>query len=191
LPQVLDTVILLILIVNPSGCSQPRCLERLHLADCLGIILEVEMAQQWHRETADRREHVEVTDQDGYERRREVVEDVGAARYEALVKVTQLIWLLFGVLLAAIALRIFLRLIAANPEAPFASLVYAVTDLFLWPFFGLTIVPSANGMALEIPSFIAMFVYAVVAWVVVRLIWLFFYRAPTRSVSVYERDEYR
>jgi hypothetical protein len=149
------------------------------------------MAEEWHRESADRREHVEVTDQGGYERRREVVEDVGAARYEALVKVTQLIWLLFGVLIASIALRIFLRLIAANPDAPFAGLVYGITDLFLWPFFGLTAVPSANGMALEIPSLIAMFVYAVVGWVTVRLIWLLFYRAPTRSVSVYERDEYR
>jgi hypothetical protein len=149
------------------------------------------MAQQWHRETADRMEHVEVTDQGGYEVRREVVEDVGAARYEALVKVTQLIWLLFGLLLAGIGLRIFLRLIAANPEAPFASLVYSVTDLFLWPFFGLTAIPSVGNIALEIPSIIAMIVYAIVAWATVRLIWLFFYRAPTRSVSVYERDEVR
>jgi hypothetical protein len=147
------------------------------------------MAQQWHRETPDRHEHiVEIADHDGYETRREVVEDVAAARYEALTKVTQLIWLLFGVLEALIALRVFLKLIAANPASPFAGLVYSLTDLFLWPFFGLTSTPSAGGMVLEISSLIAMFVYAVVAWVTVRLIWLLLYRTPTRSVSVYERD---
>ena len=43
-------------------------------------------------------------------------------------------------------------------------------------------------MVLEIPSVIAMFVYLVLAWVIVRLLWLLFYRTPTRTVSTYERD---
>lgn len=146
--------------------------------------------QQWTRDTGDRHEHVVVTQQPGYEQRQEVVEDVGAARNEALVKVTQLIWLLAGILEALIALRVALKLIAANPASPFAGLVYSITDLFLWPFFGLTVTPSAGGMVLEIPAIIAMFVYALAAWIVIRLLWLFFYNTPTKTVTTYEHDQH-
>jgi hypothetical protein len=146
------------------------------------------MAEIYDRETADVHEHVSVIEDGGIEHRREVVENVAAARFDALAKLTQLVWLFFGILEALIALRVFLKLIAANPASPFADLVYKFTDLFLWPFFGLTSTPSAGGMVLEIPSVIAMFVYLVLAWVTVRLIWLLFYRTPTRTVSTYERD---
>jgi hypothetical protein len=146
------------------------------------------MAEQWTRETDDRHEHVQVTYDGGVEHRHEIVEDYAAARYDALSKMSQVIWLLFGTLEALIALRIFLKLIAANPASPFAQLVYGITDLFLWPFFGLTVTPAAGGMVLEISSIIAMFVYAVLAWVLIRLLWLFFSRTPTRSVTVYDRD---
>jgi hypothetical protein len=117
-----------------------------------------------------------------------VVEDLAAVRFEALAKITQLIWLLTGSLEALIGLRIILKLIAANPANPFAALTYSLTDLFLWPFFGLTITPAFENMVLEISSLIAMVVYAVLAWVLIRLLWLLFYRVPSRSVSVYEHD---
>ena len=144
--------------------------------------------QQWTNETPDRREEVRVTQEPGYEQRQEVVENTAAARSEGLRKVTQLLWLLAGILEGMIALRIVLKLIAANPASPFASLVYSVTDLFLWPFFGLTATPNFNAIVLEIPSIIAMIVYALITWVAVRLLWLLFDRTPTRSVSYYERN---
>lgn len=100
-------------------------------------------------------------------------------------KLTQLVWLLFGLLEALIALRIFLKLIGANPANAFAALVYSFTGLFLWPFFGLTGTPAANGMVLEIPSVIAMFVYALLAWVIARVVWLLLYR-PRETVVVQE-----
>ena len=52
-------------------------------------------------------------------------------------KATQLVWLLFGILEALIALRIGLKLIGANPASPVAAFLYGFTDLFLWPFAGL------------------------------------------------------
>jgi hypothetical protein len=146
------------------------------------------MTHQYHHETADRQEHVSVVEQPGYEERLHVVEDLAAARYEALTRLTQLIWLLAGSLEALIGLRVALKLIAANPANPFAALVYSLTDLFLWPFFGLTVTPTVDNMVLELSSLIAMVVYAVLAWVFIRLLWLLFYREPTRSVSVYEHD---
>ena len=87
-------------------------------------------------------------------------------------RLTQLVWLLFGVLEALIGLRVILKLIAANPNSPFAALVYNLSSLFVWPFSGLTRTPAAEGMVLDIPSIIAMFVYALVAWAIVRLIWI-------------------
>jgi len=87
-------------------------------------------------------------------------------------RLTQLVWLLFGILEALIGLRVVLRLIAANPNSPFAALVYSASNLFVWPFAGLTRTPAAEGMVLDIPSIIAMFVYALVAWALVRLIWI-------------------
>ena len=49
-------------------------------------------------------------------------------------KATQLIWLLFGILEALIALRIGLKLIGANPDSPIVALIYGFTYLFLFPF---------------------------------------------------------
>ncbi|OJX44007.1 MAG: hypothetical protein BGO78_02905 [Chloroflexi bacterium 44-23] len=119
-----------------------------------------------------------------------MVENQNSNRRLAVSKVTQLIWWLFGILEALLGLRILLKLMAANPGSPVANLVYKVTDLFLWPFAGLTIVPEAQGIILEIPTIIAFFVYALIAWALVRLIWIIFYQPSSRSVQTVEREDY-
>lgn len=126
---------------------------------------------------------------DGYERQTQVVEDLNAGRRLVVSRLAQLIWLLFGTLEALIGLRIILKLIAANPNNPFASLLYAFTDLFLWPFRGLTITPAVGGMVLEIPAIIALFVYALAGWLLVRLVWLLFYNPASRTVRTVEREQ--
>lgn len=97
-------------------------------------------------------------------------------------KFTQLVWLLFGMLEALIGMRVFLRLIAANPSNPFAQLVYDLSYVFVWPFLGLTRTPSAGGAALEVSSLIAMFVYALVGWVIVQLVWILIDRPRSATV---------
>jgi hypothetical protein len=99
-------------------------------------------------------------------------------------KATQVVWLLFGILETLIALRILLKLIAANPSSPNAALINAFTDLFLFPFAGLTATPSAGGMVLEISSLFAMLIYALIAWAAERLIWVIFYRPRGPIVEV-------
>lgn len=101
-------------------------------------------------------------------------------------KATQLVWLLFGILEALIALRIGLKLIGANPDSPIAVFIYGFTSLFLFPFTGLTGTPAAGGMVLEISSVIAMVVYALIAWALERIIWLIFYRPRGPVVGVTE-----
>src|SRR5512143_484845 len=96
-------------------------------------------------------------------------------------KATQLIWLLFGVLEALIALRIGLKLIGANPDSPIVALIYGFTNLFLFPFTGMVGSPTAGNMVLELSSMFAMLIYGLIGWAVERLVWLAFYR-PRGSV---------
>lgn len=100
-------------------------------------------------------------------------------------KATQLIWLFLGILEAMIALRIGLKLIAANPESPIVALIYGFTNLFLFPFAGMTVTPSAGGMVLELSSFFAMAIYALLAWAFERIVWVIFYRprGPVTAVT--------
>ena len=107
----------------------------------------------------------------------------GSQQRATTFKATQLVWLLFGLLEALIALRILFKLIAVNESNAFAGFVYNITNLFVAPFASLTGAPAAGGMVLEISSFIAMIVYALVGWGLERLIWVLFYR-PRGPVSV-------
>jgi hypothetical protein len=101
-------------------------------------------------------------------------------------KATQLIWLLFGILEALIALRIGLMLIGANPDSPIVALIYGFTGLFLFPFTGLIASPSAGNMVLELSSLFAMLIYALIAWALERIVWLLFYRPRGPVVAVTE-----
>ena len=101
-------------------------------------------------------------------------------------KATQLIWLFLGILEAMIALRIGLKLIAANPASPIVALIYGFTNLFLFPFAGLTATPSAGGMVLELSTMIAMVVYGLIAWAIERIVWVIFYRPRGPVVAVTE-----
>jgi len=91
-------------------------------------------------------------------------------------KISQLIWLLFGILEVLIALRIGLKLIGANPDSPIVAMIYGFTSLFLFPFTGLIGSPTVGGMELEISSMFAILIYALIGWAVERTVWLLFYR---------------
>jgi hypothetical protein len=104
-------------------------------------------------------------------------------------KATYLIWLVLGLLEALIAMRILLKLMAANPENLFAQIVYNTSYLFVFPFMGLTMTPAAGGIVLELSSFIAMFVYALVFWAMERIVWLIFYRPQESKVAVTQQTK--
>jgi YGGT family len=91
-------------------------------------------------------------------------------------KATQLIWLLFGILEALIALRIGLKLIGANPESVIVALIYGFTYLFLFPFAGLVGSPASGNFVLEVSSMFAMVIYALIAFALERTVWLLLYR---------------
>lgn len=135
-----------------------------------------------------RHEQVRVVHDAAGTHREQIVENVGAERRIQLAKVTQFIWLATGLVEAMIGLRIVLKLIAANPNTPFARFTYSFTDLFLWPFAGLTITPTAaNGITLELSSFIALVVYAVATWAFVKILYLTLTPSTSRTVTVYDK----
>jgi len=91
----------------------------------------------------------------------------GAAR------IVNIISYLFGALELLLAVRVLLYLISANLENGFGRFV----DDLSWPFAALfaSLVENPTwGTAgvLEITTLIAMLVYAIVAWMVARLVWL-------------------
>jgi len=118
-----------------------------------------------------------------YQEVRTTQQEPGREQRQFTFQATQLIWLGLGLLEGLLALRIFLKLIGANAENAFAAALYSFTDLFLLPFVGLTGTPAAGGMVLEISSVIAMIVYALLAWVLERVVWVIFYRPRTGAVS--------
>ena len=89
-----------------------------------------------------------------------------------------------------IAIRVVLKLIGANTAAYFTRLIYGITDVFLWPFLGITGTPSVGAFQLEISAIIAMLVYALIAWGITKLIWVLFYHPDTTAVSTYREERY-
>jgi len=92
------------------------------------------------------------------------------------------IYVVFAVIDGLIAIRFLLKLLAANPQAGFAQLVYGVTAPLVSPFAGLLGNPAAsNGSQLEVTSLVAIVVYALVGWLLTRIVLLFASRSVTRS----------
>jgi len=102
-------------------------------------------------------------------------------------KATYVIWLVLVMLEGLIALRIGLKLIGANPDSGFAVLIYNFSNIFLFPFAGLTSSYTAGAVVLEVSSFIAMVVYALVFWAIERVVWVIFYRPREAPVAVTHR----
>lgn len=94
----------------------------------------------------------------------------------SLRRITGMIQLGFGILNGLIGLRFLLKLMAANPANIFASFIYTITTPFLWIFSGLTTNPSFEGIVIEFHDLIAIGVYFMLAWVIIRGIWLMFAR---------------
>ena len=146
------------------------------------------MTNNPNQDNAEQFREVRENRQPGYYNREEVVVDAARERQVLLTRVSQLFWLLGGVLMALLGIRFVLKLIAANPANPFALVVYRFTDLFLWPFFGLTVTPQSDGIVLEIYTLIAIAIYALITWAVVKLIWVLFAPSRSRQVTTYHQE---
>jgi hypothetical protein len=87
-----------------------------------------------------------------------------------LYRGTQIAWYILGVIEILLAFRFVLKLLGANPEAGFASFIYAVTYIFAAPFLAVFGVTQVAGSILEWTTILAAFVYLVVAFGIVKLL---------------------
>lgn len=89
---------------------------------------------------------------------------------EGKVVAQRIIYYIAGFIIALLALRIVLLLLAANQGSAFVDLVYNVSYVFAWPFFGIfDYTPSYGESVLEVSSVVAIIVYALVAMGLAKL----------------------
>ncbi len=86
-----------------------------------------------------------------------------------LYRGTQVVWYILNVLEVLLAFRFALKLFGANPSAGFSSLVYGVTYPFAEPFLNVFRVTRVVGSTIEWTTILAMLVYWLIAWGIVRL----------------------
>ncbi len=97
---------------------------------------------------------------------------------------------LLDVLEVLLAFRFFLRLLGANPASPFVQFIYRVTEPFVFPFRGIFPPIASQGSVLEWAVVLAMIVYALIAWGIVRLIWILSaHQEPVEETTVEERED--
>ncbi|MDB5187166.1 MAG: Membrane protein involved in colicin uptake [Candidatus Saccharibacteria bacterium] len=85
----------------------------------------------------------------------------------------RIIYYIAGFIIALLALRLVLLLLAANQGAPFVDFVYALSGMFAWPFYGIfSYQPSYGQSTFEISTVVAIIVYALVAMGLAKLLTL-------------------
>lgn len=99
-----------------------------------------------------------------------VAVDPYAERRDGARKAVQFVSLLFGVVAALLVTRFALLALGANADAGFAQFIYNVSDPLVAPFTGLFNTVRDGGNVFEAASLVALAVYAVVAWVIGRVV---------------------
>lgn len=87
---------------------------------------------------------------------------------KAIFRTYQIIWYIVGVIEVLLAFRIILKLLGASTQSGFTSFIYAVSSPFALPFAGILGKTGISGMILEWSTLIAMAVYAIVAYGIVK-----------------------
>jgi hypothetical protein len=88
-----------------------------------------------------------------------------------------LIYFFFGALEILLAFRLVLKLAGASTLSAFVGLIYGITGIFILPFEGIFRSAFSRGVEttsiLEPSTLVAIIVYAVLAWGIIKLIRIF------------------
>jgi uncharacterized protein YggT (Ycf19 family) len=83
------------------------------------------------------------------------------------------IWFLVGIFEVLLGFRFVLKLLGANPNSGFTDFVYSVSGPLTAPFRGIFSTPTAEGdittSVFETSTLIAIVVYAIIGWGIVKL----------------------
>jgi YggT family protein len=137
----------------------------------------------------DRRQETVVSQQPGYAASEQTTRDVAAERRLGVSQATQIVWTILSILEILLGLRFVLKLIAANAASGFAAFMYGITKPLIAPFVGLVSTPKSGGTILEVTTLIAMAVYALLFWIIVRVIRVLVDRPSARTVTRSVREQ--
>jgi uncharacterized protein YggT (Ycf19 family) len=87
-------------------------------------------------------------------------------------RASQILYLLLGIIETLIIIRVVLKLLAANSGVDFVRFAYGVSAPLMAPFQGIFPTPVSHNSVLELSSLVAMVVYALVAWGIVRIVFI-------------------
>lgn len=87
---------------------------------------------------------------------------------------TKLIYFIFGILEVLLSFRLIFKLAGASMASAFVQFIYSVTAIFIYPFEGIFRRVTADGVEtksiLEPSVLVAIVVYALLAWGIVKLV---------------------
>jgi hypothetical protein len=81
-----------------------------------------------------------------------------------------IVWFVLGVVEALLIIHVVLKALGANPAAGLSQLINSVTAPLVLPFQGIFPTPATSRSVLELSALVAIVVYALIAWGIVRLI---------------------
>ncbi len=90
------------------------------------------------------------------------------------LRTKKMVYWVLALLESLLAFRLLFKLLGANPGSPFVSFIYAVSQAFVMPFAGIFRSTATQGLEtqaiLEPATLIAMIVYALIAYGIVKLV---------------------
>ncbi|MBI2590793.1 MAG: YggT family protein [Candidatus Blackburnbacteria bacterium] len=97
--------------------------------------------------------------------------------------IVSLINLVIGLIELLLAIRLLLRLFAANPATPFVRWTYETSQPLVNPFLGIFPNPVlTGGLVIEFSTLVALVVYAIAGYVLAELIGTLGYGARRRTI---------
>ena len=101
-------------------------------------------------------------------------ENTGNKSRDNNLKFRKTVYYILGILEALFCLRLIFKILGANPVNTFISIIYSITGIFLAPFSSIFRTAVTKGIetksVLEPATLIAMIVYALIAYGIVKLV---------------------
>lgn len=83
---------------------------------------------------------------------------------------SRIVYWIFSLIIAVIALRFILALLGANPDAGFTRIIYMLSAAPMAPFLAVFPTQQVQGAVFEWSALLAIVVYALIAWGITALI---------------------
>lgn len=88
----------------------------------------------------------------------------------AYAAIDQFVYFIFGLIELLLLIRFIFKLTDANAAAGVVNFIYAITDVMMAPFRFIFPASQTSGSIIEWSVLVAMFFYALFAWIIMRLI---------------------